>query len=271
MKFSKLVVIAGTPRSGTSWLGQIVDSCPNVCYRYQPFFAHAFKNRVTVSSCREDFEAFCNDIYDSNDSFLLQTERKEKGIHKEFRQKNDNPEVLAIKTVRYHDLLERMIELFPDIRVLGIIRNPCGTINSWLTNPAEFPGDADPMAEWRHANCRNSGRPHEYWGFEAWKKLARLFLKLEREYAASFRIVSYERLVDDTLEETRRCFDFLELPVTQQTLDFLQESSHEKTNDKYSVFKNKSVKVKWKSELQEEIRKSIIDDLQGTELERFSG
>jgi hypothetical protein len=37
--FERLVIIDGMPRSGTSWLAQIVESCPIVRYRLSPLFA----------------------------------------------------------------------------------------------------------------------------------------------------------------------------------------------------------------------------------------
>jgi hypothetical protein len=50
MAFDSIAVISGAARSGTSWLGQILDSSPDVAYRFQPFFAYAFKNFVDFDS-----------------------------------------------------------------------------------------------------------------------------------------------------------------------------------------------------------------------------
>ena len=41
-----ITYLAGVARSGTSWLGQIFDSSPEVRYSFQPLFSYEFKNRV---------------------------------------------------------------------------------------------------------------------------------------------------------------------------------------------------------------------------------
>ena len=38
------LALFGCPRSGTSWLGQIFNSAPDVAYRYQPLFSYEFKD-----------------------------------------------------------------------------------------------------------------------------------------------------------------------------------------------------------------------------------
>ena len=44
------VAIHGVPRSGTTWLGSIFDSSPNVIYRNQPLFSYAFKSYLSEHS-----------------------------------------------------------------------------------------------------------------------------------------------------------------------------------------------------------------------------
>ncbi len=38
-----IIGLHGAPRSGTTWIGQIFNSAPQVAFRFQPFFAHAFR------------------------------------------------------------------------------------------------------------------------------------------------------------------------------------------------------------------------------------
>ena len=40
----KRIAIHSAPRSGSSWLGQILNSSPKVCFRFQPLFSYAFKD-----------------------------------------------------------------------------------------------------------------------------------------------------------------------------------------------------------------------------------
>jgi hypothetical protein len=69
--FESIVTIAGVARSGTTWLGEILNSSPHVAYRFQPLFSYAFKDRVGVNSTREEYEAFLRELRRATTFFLL--------------------------------------------------------------------------------------------------------------------------------------------------------------------------------------------------------
>ncbi len=269
MMFSNIIFIVGVPRSGTSWLGQIIDSSPDVRYRYQPIFSYAFKDAVDMDSSKEEFNHFFTKVYNSDDDFLCQSERKEKGLYPVFDKKKDMPSFLTIKMVRYHHLILKIMEYFEELKTVGIVRHPCGVINSWLSHPNEFPERAEPKEEWRDGECRNKGHPEEYWGFEAWKEVTDMFMKLEEKYEERFMIIKYEDLVSNKIQKTKELFRFLGLDYTKQTEDFLIESQSKHHVDPYSVYKDKKVKEKWKWQLDEEIKEEILDEIRGTKFERF--
>jgi hypothetical protein len=266
--YKNIIVIAGVPRSGTSWLGEIIDSSPHVTYRFQPLFSYAFKDAVNMDSPKEEYLSFFKGIYESNDSFLLQTDKREVGLYPYF-DKSADPEHLAFKTCRYQYLLPKMLQLFDNIKLLGIIRNPCATINSWLKNPKEFPEGADPRKEWRLGACKNTGRWEEFFGYFKWKEVSNLYLDLEEKYPDRTIVIQYEDLVEDTMAVVERIFDFLGLTMTKQTRNFIKKCHLINIDSPYSVFKNKAVKDKWKEELDPHIRDEIMEDLKGTRLERF--
>ena len=66
------VAIFGVPRSGTSWLGQIMNSSPNVAYRYQPLFSYAFKDYLDEQSSAEDIQHFHEELLTTEDEFVTQ-------------------------------------------------------------------------------------------------------------------------------------------------------------------------------------------------------
>ena len=72
----------------------------------------------------------------SNDDFLIQKEAKERGLIPEF--KKDNPTHIIYKEARYHNLLSNMLRKDDEIKIVGIVRNPKGVINSWHHAPKEF-------------------------------------------------------------------------------------------------------------------------------------
>ncbi len=60
--FKNIISIHGTPRSGTTWLGQIIDSSPNVRYKYQPLFSDSFKDRIFVRTPKKDVLKFYDEL-----------------------------------------------------------------------------------------------------------------------------------------------------------------------------------------------------------------
>lgn len=267
--FNRVIVIAGVPRSGTSWLGQIIDSSPNVAYRFQPLFSYAFKDALDMNSSREDYETFFQGIYKSDDEFLLQNDKRESDIYPEFDKKARNPKKLAFKTCRYQYLLIKMLKYFDRLKVVGIVRHPCGVINSWINNPKEYPKDCDPEQDWRFATCKNQGRIEEFFGFYKWKEVSHLYLDLKQKFPEQMYIIQYEDLVERQKNVAENLFDFLDLRFTRQTKRFLAESNSVHKDGPFSVYKDKSVKNKWKRNLDSIIANEIVEEVQDTRLERF--
>ena len=50
------VAIHGVPRSGTSWIGEIINSSPNVLYKFQPLFSYALKDFLTTFSKKRRYK-----------------------------------------------------------------------------------------------------------------------------------------------------------------------------------------------------------------------
>ena len=265
--FENIVAVIGMPRSGTSWLGQIFDSSPIVAYRLEPIFSYAFKNAVDNNSSRDDYLSFFKGIYESNDEFLLQTKARASGAYPIFN-KNEALKTLVFKTTRFHNLIEKMIHLNENMTTVSIVRHPCGAINSWLKAKTEFPATADPMVEWRTGACRKTA-PEEFWGFEDWKSVTRLHLRLQAEFPDRFILIKYDDLVNDTAVVTRNLFRFCGIPFATQTEIFLNECHKTHSNDDYAVYKSPTVKDAWKGELDEIIINEIGDDLRGSDLEDF--
>jgi len=266
--FKQIIVIAGVARSGTSWLGEVVNSSPDVAYRFQPLFSYAFKDAVNEDSSKYEYENFFIKIYKSNDNFLTQKDKRDSGLYPIFNKK-DLPENLAFKTCRYQYLLSKMIYYFNNLKIVGIVRHPCGAINSWIKNPKEFPRDANPLKEWRFGSCKNKGRPEEFFGYYKWKEIANIYLDLHEKYPNQFYLLKYEDLVFKSIIKSQEIFKFLGLEYTDQTKSFLESSKSVHMEDPFAVFKDNSVTTRWKNELDSYIVEEIVNDLKGTRLAKF--
>ena len=130
----KRVAIHAVPRSGSSWLGQILNSSEKVCYRFQPLFSYAFKDFLNEHSTKKEILTFFDKITRSNDNFLLQTDKINSGEYPIFRKEESFSHVVY-KEVRYHHILENILKQDQEIKVIGLIRSPFAVISSFLHSP----------------------------------------------------------------------------------------------------------------------------------------
>ncbi|HED33219.1 MAG TPA: sulfotransferase [Gammaproteobacteria bacterium] len=256
--YKKIIIICGMPRSGTSWLGQIFDSSPDVAFRMEPLFSYKFKNIINYRSSKEEMVKFFNDIYLSNDDFINQKENRNKGAYSTF-YKNENSGVLVVKTTRHHYMLERYLSMINSIEIVSIIRHPCAVISSWISTDREFLGKGCSVDEdWRSGTCRKDGEG-EFWGFNDWLLITRYHIELCQKYS-NFHIVKYSDLVHRPDGVISELFDSLDIKNSKQTKDFLQKCNITHNSDPYSVFKNTDVESKWKHKLNKAIADEIIND-----------
>jgi hypothetical protein len=171
----KKVAIHSVPRSGSTWLGSIFDSHPNVAYRYQPLFSYTHKGVLTPNSSKKEIDTFFQDILYTTDDFVLQKAAIEAGKIPSFFK--ESPTHIVYKEVRYHHILSNLLEQDNEIIVIGLIRNPFAVIHSWLNAPKEFRKDLGwkEMEEWQFAPKKNLNKPEEFNGFEKWKEVRDLF------------------------------------------------------------------------------------------------
>ena len=101
------VAIHGVPRSGTSWVGEIVNSSPNAAYRYQPLFSYAHKDYLNNGSTRGDIDQFFNRLYYCDDDFTNQKERRNSGDFPQFNKEKITH--VVYKEVRYMNVLFNLI------------------------------------------------------------------------------------------------------------------------------------------------------------------
>jgi hypothetical protein len=264
-----LIYIFGMPRSGTSWLGQIFDSNPAVVYRLSPLFSYTYKNRVSKHSTKSEFDHFHHDVLLKGDAFTDQILNKERGFYPTFTKKPDSKSALVIKDTRYHHLASRLLELYSNIRVVYLVRNPCAAINSWIQTKNEFPENDDPLTFWKNGANRKKGI-EEFWGFSDWVNLTKNYNRLALEFPENVRVVRYENLVHNAIEHSHSLFKFCSLEMTSQTHEFIQTSHRSHSTDPYAVYKSPDVVLnRWKKELPRQIQDEIFRELRGSNLEKY--
>jgi hypothetical protein len=265
----KVVAIHGAPRSGTSWLGQLFNSSEHVAYRYQPMFSYAFKDRLNDHSSAVEIDQFFDDLLATSDDFVLQRGSASlSGYCLEF-QKSEVTH-LVYKEVRYHHLLEHLLTTCSRMHVIALVRDPRAVMHSWFRAPKEFELDWNPFEEWRNGLRKNNGKPENWYGYERWKELAQLFLRLKRMYPLRVEIVRYESLVSDPIRTLSDLYQTCGLQMTKQVESFISESRARNDDQPYGVFRrSRSTTTAWLGQLPSQISHAIESDLDGTHLQQF--
>jgi hypothetical protein len=230
-----IIGLHGAPRSGTSWLGQIFNSSPEVAYRYQPFFAHAYRERAMACRTPRELAQLLEDIRASRDDFVLQ--RGAGAIaRRQLTFAKGAATHIVYKEVRFHHKLPSLM-LLAHFRGIGLIRNPLEALNSWVRAPREFRSEWSLADEWRFAPAKNLGRPEEFYGYEGWKSSALLFERLQAKAPDRFRVVRYADLVEAPRATVSSLFEFAGLPFTAEVEAFIDLSTSTQDDDPYGVFR----------------------------------
>lgn len=265
----KRIAIHGAPRSGTTWLGEILNSNEHVIYKYQPLFSYAFKSFLDEQASAEKIDRFFNAIALTADEFLDQKAQRENGELPVFSKAEATH--IVYKEVRYHHILSNMLQQDPGLKLVAVIRNPLAVMASWLAAPREFRRDLgwSVEQEWRYAPSKNAGLPEEFYGYEKWKESAQIFLSLARQCPQRVLVVGYGELLANTRSAAEKICTFTGLALTRQMENFLQSSRENTSPDTYSVYRRKALDDGWKSTLDDSIVAAIRADLSGSDLGHY--
>lgn len=259
--YKNIIAIYGVPRSGTSWLGEIIDSCPNVRYKFQPLFSYVFKNRIKVESTTSDIVDFFNDLYLEENDFLDQTEKHLNGVYPLFKEKLNSPKNLAYKEARYLYTIPLLLNKINNIKIVAIVRNPYDVLESWINAPKEYRAEWNIYDEWYFGQSKNEFLPENYYGYMKWKEAIKLFCEMKKLYVNNIKIIQYEHLKESAEVVSRELFDFLNLDFSEQTREFIFKSQNSLVENEYSVFRNKELKQTRKYYLPDDIAEEIYYDI----------
>lgn len=263
------IAFHGVPRSGTSWIGSIFDSSPSVCYRHQPLFSYAFKDRLSDNSSSSEIDTFFGEIALSEDDFITQSKEKLSGLIPSFAK--EEPKFIIYKEARYHHIIQNLLVNHKSVKVVGVVRNPYAVLASWFNAPKEFDKvNWSFEKEWRNAESKNQGKPENFYGYEKWKEVSQLFLDLGRIYLDRFYLIEYKNLLKDTEAEVKKLFGFCGIEYQDQTAKYLESGRKKDTSDEaYSVYRIKNADDGWQGVLPAHIVTAIEKDLGDSELKRF--
>lgn len=261
-----LMGIFGTNRSGSSWLGSILNTHPQVAYRFEPF--HRLKEYPAFCEARELLESeqltesdlakvykillparpkidrppFFPKIHEMTwgKTWLRPAGLQFKSLGYLFKKlyspRNTPP--LVFKEVTMEPMMQNLLAR-TTMKVVYLVRHPCGVVASTIKGQR-----AGVMPVGRHSVLDKLLIKHDPALAESlttrWNQLGALDketllwrLDVEKGIAAAKShpnalIVIYEDLCQRPEELTRQVFEHFKLDLTAQTLSFLENLSREK-------------------------------------------
>jgi hypothetical protein len=232
------IAVHSVPRSGSTWLGEILNSSANVKYCYQPLFSYKFKDFLDKNSSEEEIDNFFSMLNDTDDEFISQKSQRIARKLPHFEKASFATHVIY-KEVRYHFILDNLLSQDKSIKLILLVRNPIEVMNSWINAPKEFDKTWDAEKELVFAKRKNAGRKENYFGLDAWVQTTLLFEYLARKYKKRVFLLNYSTLKTRTLQIVESLFKFCDLEFTDSTNSFLRDSSERKISDTYSVFRGR--------------------------------
>jgi hypothetical protein len=258
-KKPRIAGIFGTSRSGSTWLGSIVDSHREVAYRFEPLHrlwgesAHKLfpSSQSALDGATRLYEAllptdprvekppFFKKTYQARlhrgRSILWPLARKSDragAIYRHLYTPVDSPQIV-FKEVNYERIMGPLAEI--GVPMVYLLRHPCAVVWSHLQGQ-----DRGLMTAGRERFLNERLRDHDddLYGqyardIEKLSKVQKraLLWRVSTETALrlvgdeSLCLVIYEKLCADPLGESRRVFSHLSLSLSEETASFLDDST----------------------------------------------
>lgn len=300
------ILLLGAQRSGTSWLGKIFDSHPDVLYRHEPDHNQAPNPdvRATVASwakARDQRTAtkrpFFRKSWQSAPAFwlrngltaLLAAGSRLTVMGRTFARFNvpdfGRPHRLAVKSIDFCDNVGAFARELPAARIIVILRHPCGQVASVMRGNARGrfglrePGTDMPFQE-AHTLEFAAERGLDDPTFQALPDAAKYAWDWVRfnETAlrplhgqANARIVIYEELCANPRKVAREMLTFCGLDWNDQSEAFIERSSNDdRATGYYAVFRNSIAAAdRWRTTMSADDQEAVREVVRQSPLRQF--
>ena len=253
------IAIHSVPRSGSTWLGEILNSSPVVKYCFQPLFSYQFKDFLDENSSKKKIDNFFSLLNDTDDEFINQKSQRKLGILPIFKKSSVKTHIVY-KEVRYHHVIENLIKKDNNVKSIFLVRNPVEVMNSWINAPKEFNTSWDIEEQLISGSLKNLERKENFYGLEAWVKSTNHFEYLSKNFEERVLLINYSTLKYDLNSTVKQIYNFCNLEFTNSTTNFLKECIKKNVNDTYSVYRGrKKLKITLSKSTIEKITQYVKD------------
>lgn len=277
MAEQRCVIVAGLPRSGTSWLAKCLSFAPGFTYYWEP------DNVDMVPEAEERFKyLYLTGDHDDPAYRRLMTRACAGQVATAFTMKED-PGPLLRRSRRRRRLGERfpflflrrrhvLVKLvnanlnlawfsanFPHARQVCVVRHPCGQFESWRRlgwepRPEALLANRRLVADHLHPFSELIGSSRSFWerAGALWAATAYV-LHRQTQVNGGRLIVAYEWLCRDPVTRFQDLYFRLDLPWTSGAGRFLRDSDNEADPGTYSMQRPTAKQIdKWKERLSRE-------------------
>lgn len=298
-----IVVLAGSGRSGTTWLGSILNSYENAEYFYEicayPELDFDDPNLLKVKYPLTSWMS-THPVWSSRLERLILAQRTKWGIspqsaqrslriHSEHNFRKNAPDVYLFKIVALFAFVSKVDELarkFGDkLRVAHIIRNPFSQLASEIRMDSR-----DPERSRKHFRNRMESILQDA-RFSNYHSLVQKYLEgswiehmtiiwwisnelLLNDTVLNKRLVVYEDLCRTPYEKAQELFDFLDWELSGQTLTHIEQTTNIAKSDSesgmFSIRKNADEAInRWRNEIDPDTYETINNALESCALLRL--
>jgi len=252
---ARQILIATTWRSGSTFLGDLLNHYKGTFYYFEPLhYYSSLKDLKTVQSEPDFLKSLYTCSFNSeNIGFLTHVSKPPNKFifeNHNFRLWNSCKNLLPKNAMCFMpDYLNHVCPLFPikliktvrlrvrkiekllgdpamDLKVIVLVRDPRGVYNSRNTGPVK---------NW----CKNDLCANPVTGCQDLNNDIQAAFSLESRYPGSVRLVRYEDLSMFPEETARSMLDFLDLPFTEGIAHYIETHT---SKEKLKVVKNKKTK-----------------------------
>lgn len=271
-KFSKTVFLAGSARSGTTWIGNIINHDNSYRVYFEPFHPEkvpefsSFKNRQYFRDETRNPE-FLEPL-----DLLLKGKIGNKWLNS--RNKNFFAGKLLVKDIRANLLLHWIKKHHPHVKIILLLRHPCavalsriklkwgGSVSQFLNQPELLEDHLDPFlpmiraAEGDLETCVTS------WCVEN-------YVPLRQFKPGEIMVCYYENFILDPEAEVRKMKDFIGEPFPGNLDDILSFSSDTNWNKSVHSGNEENMMNRWKEEISPEEYKKVKKILASFGMDQF--
>lgn len=205
---NKIIIIIGSPRSGSSWLQTMIGAHPLVSTSVElTLFNRYIQPWIKTWECEDEnikqgkwyqglpFIWSQNEFYDFLNEFILR-------VYSKIEEKKPGSTHILDKHPGYSFALKEIFELIPDALVINLIRDGRDVVLSMLNAKKK----------------RGFGPSNIIEAATNWKEHVEAASNV-KVYTSQFSEVKYEDLIDDCENTLKNIFDFCQLPFDNKLIN----------------------------------------------------